>query len=236
MTQRMSLAKPMRTLRKKPLRLLVTGFGPFPGVMDNPSAWLVRRLQRAGLVRSHAGVRPEFEVFPTEWRALPAIHARAMSRARPDLVVHFGVSAGARAFHIEALARNRADGRPDARGHETAACPVMPRGPDTLATTLPAGRIAGRLRRLGLPAQRSHDAGDYICNMTYFLTLARGLHGLTTPDALFVHIPPVESGALTQDQLLAGARALIAQAIYQTQRNSGLAGRRSAMLAPDLLP
>jgi pyroglutamyl-peptidase len=232
----MSLAKPLKNGRKKPLRLLITGFGPFPGVVDNPSAWLVRRLQRVGLVRSHTGVRPEFAVFPTEWRALPHIHARAMSRARPDLVVHFGVSARARAFHIEALACNRADGRPDARGHETAACPVVPRGPDTLATTLPVGRITGRLCRLGLPAQRSHDAGDYICNMTYFLTLARRLRGLTTPDALFVHIPPFESGALTQDQLLAGARALIAQAIYQAQRNSGLSGHRGVMLAPDLLP
>jgi len=225
----------MQTGQKKRLRLLVTGFGPFPGVADNPSAWLVRRLRRAGFAAAHTGVTPAFAVFPTEWGALPRVHALTLSRTRPDLVVHFGVSACARAFHIEALARNHADGRADARGHQTSASMIAPRAPEVLETSLPVGKIVARLQGRGLPARASDDAGGYICNMTYFLTLALGLRGLSTPVALFVHIPPFEAGALTPGQLLAGARAVISQAIYQAREYSAPARCRHTIVAPDLL-
>ena len=219
------------------LRALVTGFGPFPGVPDNPSGQLARRIARAmAQARSRRkNVSIATAVLPTEWRALPRHLDRLAARYRPDLTLHFGVHERAQDIHVEQQARNFTSQRPDALT-QTPLSPVIARfAPAALASPLDGTSIAASLRRRGLRARVSNDAGDYLCNMAYFLSLARGRFTVRQRPALFVHIPPLEPTEPNADWLLEAGLTVLDQAIHQTRKNLRRAGARPTGLAPELL-
>ena len=167
--------------------VLITGFGPFPGVPHNVSAALAAEIG--------AEVRARFPwsnvvsaALPTEWAVAPEQVSDLIGGLKPALAVHFGVSDIARGFVIETVARNVSD-RLDASGALPAFPVVEPFGPEMVPTLLPAGRINARLRRLGLPARLSRDAGSYLCNAVFYRSVLTqtelGLGGRSG----FVHLP-----------------------------------------------
>ena len=83
-----------------PTRILLTGFGPFPGVPDNPSARLVKTLAR---IRSFAPRDCELhmQVLPTEWGAVGMLVPSLLNSLQPHVTIHFGVSQQARSLRIE---------------------------------------------------------------------------------------------------------------------------------------
>src|SRR5262245_57222662 len=98
-------------------RVLITGFGPFPGFADDPSAWLAETLAGQG---GASGVALDARILPTMWEDVALIR-RLYRSLQPDAMIHFGVSERAKAFHIEASAHNRVRRRADQRG-------AMPKG------------------------------------------------------------------------------------------------------------
>jgi pyroglutamyl-peptidase len=79
--------------------------------------------------------------------------------------------------------------RKDAAGQLPAAACVLDRYGGQLSATFPTGRIAERLKSLGLPCTTSDNAGTYLCNELLFHSLAAA-HELSAPYlAGFVHIP-----------------------------------------------
>src|SRR6266508_2722897 len=95
------------------LRVLLTGFGPFPGVPENPSAWLAE-----ALAAHSAGLECELhsQVLPTEWEAVATLTPALCETLQPHVMIHFGLSEHAKAFRIERSAHNRTAPRADARG------------------------------------------------------------------------------------------------------------------------
>lgn len=167
--------------------VLLTGFGPFPGVRRNASDALARRL--ANLARRRfPHHRFVHATLPTEWVAAPVMLEELMVAHRPDIALHFGVSHQAEGLVFETSARNAAD-KLDAAGTAPIARELMANQPSVRLTNLPAARVVNRLRRIGLPAQVSHDAGAYLCNAIYFHSLR--LNSLIKPEAqsAFVHVP-----------------------------------------------
>lgn len=171
--------------------VLITGFGPFPGHPQNASALL------AGLVAEAARPRlPGYDirsaVLPVEWKAGPASLRKLIVESRPILALHFGVSHRATRFAIEQRAVNAASESCDAAGDLPEACEVSADGPMELASTLPVPLILERLRRLGIPAQLSRDAGRYLCNAILYASLAEARRS-ATPGFVsrrgFVHVP-----------------------------------------------
>lgn len=167
--------------------LLITGFGPFPGVPVNATMRLVPELAEAA-ARTFPGLRVTTELLATEWQTAPTRAAALQDELQPDLVLHFGVSPRARGFEIETRARNACQMSPDASG----ALPLAPilngDGAEYLAAGLPAQALVARLRRRGIPAFVSRDAGAYLCNALLYHSLAQG------PAAAgrrvgFIHIP-----------------------------------------------
>ncbi len=147
------------------MTLLVTGFGPFPGVPDNPTAELARR---ADALPGVVG-----RVLDTQWKlAWPQLRA-ALEEIRPDALLMFGVAVQRDEIQYERRARNWCGGRPDEAGACLPAGPLIEGAPDALATRLP------------LDCAASDDAGDYLCNALFF----HALH-LTDLPCGFVHIPP----------------------------------------------
>lgn len=197
------------------LRIAVTGFGPFPGVPFNASERLIRDLAEMparGVPAPHIATA----ALPTDWRqALGALRAFAAA-ARPDVLVHFGVSSRAKGFVIETRAFNQTSGRADCLGALAGGRCVRANAVGVLRTNLPAARLVQRLRVEGIAATLSADAGRYLCNAVLFESLA-----LCAADgarlAGFVHIPPLappEEGATLPggfgwDQLRLGARLIL---------------------------
>jgi pyroglutamyl-peptidase len=179
------------------MRVLITGFGPFPRAPFNPSALVARALARrrrpalAGLVR-------QAHVFATEYgcidRELPRLFAQG-----PDVVLMFGLAGRARELRIETRARNATSVLlPDAGKYRPQRGPIELGAPAARRGPAPFARLAGAVRSRGMQVRVSRDAGTYLCNYTYWRAL--GAAPANRPLVLFVHIPLVPMTARRRQQ------------------------------------
>ena len=168
--------------------ILLTGFGPFPSIAANATSVLVPRIAEAA-ADSFAGCRIVCHVLPTEWQAGLARAADLYRTHDPMLALHFGVSGRAKGFEIETRGRNVCARTLDAAGCLPAGSCLTSEGPEFLPATLPAAHIVQRLRRRGIPAMLSRDAGGYLCNALLYRSqeLARGR--LSPMRSGFIHLP-----------------------------------------------
>ncbi len=168
--------------------VLMTGFGPFPTVAANATSLLVPRIAEAA-GRSFSGIDFACHILPTEWGAGLSAVENLYLRLQPSIALHFGVSGKAQGFEIETRAKNWCSQSADAAGLMPPARQVSVRGPDYLPATLPATHIAERLRRRGLPAVVSRDAGAYLCNALLYRTLQVARTTAEPPRSGFIHLP-----------------------------------------------
>jgi len=168
--------------------ILLTGFGPFPGVPTNASAELVPRLAEVA-ARRLTGYRVVSEILPTEWAAGPQCLLDILREHKPALAVHFGVSSRADGFAVEMRGHNACSSLADAAGLTPASRCIVPEGPDVLPATLPVHYIVRQLRQRGFPAGLSRDAGGYLCNSLLYHSLEFGRRHLAGSRAGFIHIP-----------------------------------------------
>jgi len=167
--------------------VLLTGFGPFPGVPVNASAVLVRRVARRARA-AFPNVRVTAAILPTEWERAPRLVAKLHERHRPALALHFGVAAASKCIRLETEARNFRRDTVDAAG----ALPCDPRisadGPAARLSSIAVARVAAALTAKGFPSSISEDAGGYLCNAVLYhsLALAEARDGCQVG---FVHIP-----------------------------------------------
>ncbi len=164
--------------------LLITGFGPFPGMPKNPSGALARRVGAAIRLRLAGGSPPRVLVMRTAYAAIPSALAAALAQ-KPAAVLMLGVASRAKRLRVEARARNRGSLlHPDASGRPAARMSLDPQAPAIRESPHAAAALA-ILCGHGLAVDPSIDAGRYLCNASYFRALAEGC------PVLFVHIPPV---------------------------------------------
>lgn len=205
-------------------RLLVTGFGPFPGAPVNPTLTLVRRWQAE---RPRVEGMGDFraEILPVDYGTVGDALSSIGRDFEPDIAVHFGLATECRGFRLERLARNvfEAD-RPDNSGTSRAVGPICA-GPATIPTRLPLEAMAQRLEALGLPVEWSDDAGGYLCNMVMTLSLAHACEGFAPGMSGFVHVTLVGEGAgmpMSADDLHAGALAILETCCSDWRRRHAL--------------
>ena len=132
-----------RALASRRRSILLTGFGPFPGVDSNATGALIPELTEAARARF-----PEYEVIgevlPVEWSRGPqALEGLWPATGRAGAALR--CLAGGRGFQIELVGRNLRGARPDASGELTQWRSLSSlTGPAMLASTLPAERILAR--------------------------------------------------------------------------------------------
>lgn len=191
-------------------RLLVTGFGPFPGEPVNPSGRLALELREA----PPAGLAAECfraELLDVDYAGIGPQLSEIARDFSPDIAIHFGLARECSGFRLEKIAKNRADPiRPDNRGMLPEAGPLFD-GPAILPSRLPLQSLARDLEGAGFPVEWSEDAGDYLCNAVMALSVGHVCEGLKPAMSGFVHVPPTtgEGGPMAFDELLAGARIII---------------------------
>jgi pyroglutamyl-peptidase len=218
------------------LRVVIAGFGPFPGAPSNPSGHLARALARRRRP-ALAGIDITSHIFATAYAAVDRDLPKLVAQ-QPDVLLIFGLAGRRREICIETRARNaRSILFPDARGY----CPddraIDAGAASGLPGNAPFPRLLAALRqRSALPARLSRDAGTYLCNYAYWRALRSVRRG--RPLVQFVHIPWVSSAPRRRTskyeapllaRLVSACEQLLIASIAESRRSipSPIAARQS---------
>jgi pyroglutamyl-peptidase len=139
--------KPVSTFRDHALmRVLLLGFGPFPGAPRNPSAVLAERLARRRRPALAATMRTA-HVFATAYAAVDSDLPKLFA-GKPDILLMFGLAARRRQLCVETQARNALSVLfPDTRGYRPGRGVIAPGGPAALRGGAPFARLLAAARK-----------------------------------------------------------------------------------------
>lgn len=152
-------------------RVVITGFGPWGQVADNPTLLVLDMLRETPGIPGDLTTLP----LPVETAAVATVVARVLDEVRPDLWIGLGVALGASVIAVERLAVNVLDfAVPDNAGMQLSGEPVIAGAPAAYLATLPVGATLRALRHAGVPAKISNTASTYLCNQLMYTVL----HGI----------------------------------------------------------
>ncbi len=188
---------------EKPLRVVVTGYGAFMGITDNPSANMAQKLAELGVKGAIV-----------EYRRLDVNHGAVngfideMKRSPPDVILSMGVTGGD--SQVEELPENKVSGGQDGDNKPITPGVVRAGGKDQLKTDLPVETINNALKKFGDKREvgtsksdpnYSPDRSAYLCNYLGY-NLADAFGGTDATTAGFVHVtdhtPPEQMHTLLE--------------------------------------
>ena len=162
-------------------KILITGFGPFPGVPVNPCVEVLGKYETQAVIKlldvTYGCVRDFVKSLP-EYKA----------------VIHLGVAVKAESFRVESRALNHMSGSGDASGK------ILPQGriendaPGFINSTFPVEQFFEK-HKGQLNISISDSAGDYLCNYIYWHSLRK----FKNIPVLFLHIPDFNIGGKVAD-------------------------------------
>jgi len=177
----------------KKTRIVLTGFGPFPGVPKNPTETLLGMIQKE-IKRDDV----EFDVFEVSAKGSTEQLERLRKIADAETIwIHLGVNMGIHRFNLEEKAYNCANFRcPDQRGALLKNEKIVKTDSDAMKTSLPLEDICGQMVSLGHDVTISQDAGRYLCNYVYMKSLYYCRKKYSHGKCVFVHVPSFRSISL----------------------------------------
>jgi pyroglutamyl-peptidase len=211
---------------KDRLRILITGFGPFPGAPFNPTQPLVARLLRLRRP-AFSDIELSGHIFPVTYKAVDHELPQLLAKHRPQALLMFGLASRTHFMRIETRARNAVTMLwPDAdhaclrKGSIDAGAHALTFGPHTT-------KLLRAALGTGADARASRDAGSYLCNYLSW----RAIESTGTPHgptlAAFVHIPPLPRGAegqrrrpesrITLEELVDAGEAMLLELVTLTR-------------------
>ena len=206
------------------LRILVTGFGPFPGAPFNPTMALVQRL--TGLRRpAFADVELTGHIFHVTYGTVDRELPDLIGRHRPDALLMFGLAGRTDHIRIESRARNAVTTTfPDA-DRKVARNGSIVDGADAATFGPHTARLLRAALGTGIDARSSRDAGSYLCNYLSWRAIeaTRREHGPRL--AAFVHVPPLprepamrrDGIGITLDDLVDAGEAMLMELVKLTR-------------------
>jgi pyroglutamyl-peptidase len=216
------------------LRVLLTGFGPFPGAPHNPTQPLVARLmqlRRPAL----ADVELVSHIFPVTYHAVDRELPELLAKYRPQALLMFGLASRTAHVRIETRARNAVTMLwPDAAQTRVRKGSIG-LGPDAMMFGPHTAKLLSAARATGIDARASRDAGAYLCNYLSWRAIEAVNTGKNLQLAAFIHIPllarngaSLRKGAsrITLDELVDTGEAMLMELVKQT-RQAMLVGRIS---------
>jgi len=203
------------------LRILITGFGPFPGEPYNPTQALVKRLLRLRRP-AFSDVELSGHIFPVTYKAVDRELPQALAKHRPQALLMFGLAGRTAHVRVETRARNAVTLLwPDAAQTRVRKGSIGP-GPDAMRFGPHTLQLLRAALATGIDARPSRDAGSYLCNYLSW----RAIEAVSTDDHLrlasFVHIPPLERGGasrpkgsprITLDELVDAGEAMLLETV-----------------------
>jgi pyroglutamyl-peptidase len=178
-------------------RVLITGFGPFPGAPFNPTMGLVKRLTQ---LRRPAFGDVEFasHIFHVTYATVDRELPELIADFRPHALLMFGLADRTAFMRIETRARNAVTTSfPDADRRRARKGSIMD-GADTARFGPHTAKLLRAARSTGIDARPSRDAGSYLCNYLSWRAIEAVQQGRGPRLAAFVHVPLLARGALSQ--------------------------------------
>lgn len=196
------------------LRVLITGFGPFPGAPFNPTMPLVERLL---LLRRPAfdDVERRSHIFHVTYATVDRELPKLLAEFKPHALLMFGLAARTSYLRVETRARNAitmiwpdADGTRVRKGSIATCDGAMMFGPH-------AAKLLRAALATGIDARASRDAGSYLCNYLSW----RAIEATRREDgprlAAFIHIPllarngAAKPGRIVLEELVDAGEAML---------------------------
>jgi pyroglutamyl-peptidase len=214
------------------LRILVTGFGPFPGAPFNPTGPLVARLLR---LRRPALSEVELtgHIFPVTYGAVDRELPELLAGYRPQALLMFGLASRTSYLRIETRARNAVTTLwPDA-DHTRVRKGSIAGGADAIMFGPHTAKLLRAADATGIDAGASRDAGSYLCNYLSWRAIEATCRDDGPLLAAFVHVPLLARGIASQrkaaahrmtlEQLVDAGEAMLMELVRLTR--SALRGR-----------
>ena len=207
------------------LRILISGFGPFPGAPYNPTQPLVARLLR--LRRPALGdVELAGHIFPVTYGDVDRQLPELLARHRPHALLMFGLASRTAHVRVETRARNAVSVLwPDA-GHTLICKGSISGGADAKMFGSYTARLLRAAMATGVDIRASRDAGSYLCNYLSWRAI-EATHRDDGPNlAAFVHVPLIARGAqrsgathrVTLEELVDAGEAMLLEMVKLTRR------------------
>jgi pyroglutamyl-peptidase len=204
------------------LRILITGFGPFPGAPFNPTMPLVERLMQLR--------RPAFDdvafcshIFHVTYATVDRELPQLLAKHRPHALLSFGLAARTPYLRVETRARNAvttiwpdADGTHVRKGSIAADAGAVMFGPHT-------AKLLRAALATGIDARPSRDAGSYLCNYLSWRTIEATQRDNGPHLAAFIHVPVLardrsaRPGRITLEGLVDAGEAMLVELVKLTR-------------------
>jgi pyroglutamyl-peptidase len=208
------------------LRILITGFGPFPGAPYNPTMPLVARLLR---LRRPAFSEVELSghIFPVTYKAVDRELPQLLAKHRPHALLMFGLATRTPHLRIETRARNSVTVLwPDA-DHTRARKGSIMGGVDAKMFGPHTAKLLRRAVGSGIDARASRDAGSYLCNYLSWRAIEAAVND--GPHlAAFIHVPLTSrdgasqrksaSHRITLEELVDAGEAVLLELVKQVRQ------------------
>jgi pyroglutamyl-peptidase len=211
------------------LRILVTGFGPFPGAPYNPTMPLVKRLTqlRRPALSDVELIGHIFHVtYTTVDRELPQL----IAQHRPQALLMFGLADRTRHVRIETRARNAVTTRfPDADRNRARKASIAS-GADAMMFGPHTSKLLRAAVGTGVDARASRDAGSYLCNYLSWRAIETTYSDRGPRLATFVHVPLLQRGVaaqrkdamhrITLEELVDASEAMLLELVKLTRQTA----------------
>jgi pyroglutamyl-peptidase len=213
--------------------VVVTGFGVFAGVEDNPSKRIVEELQ-ASQFQCADNRKITYKILDVSVEFCCKLHDDLIATAgTKQIFIHIGVDSRATFIKLEQCAYNNMTFRvPDVCGYQPENC-VICEASDLdcpLYSDLPLEQLCAELNQAH-PAvvsgaeepvtervQLSQDPGRYLCNYTYYQALLHQQRLGQPLHSVFVHVPPFE--VIPQQEQVAMIQALVQSIVTRCSTES----------------
>ncbi|XP_029094753.1 pyroglutamyl-peptidase 1-like protein isoform X2 [Monodon monoceros] len=177
-----------------------------------PEAGRGKELSKLGLGRDME-VELRILQLPVDYREVKQRVTRIWEDLQPQLVVHVGVDPTAKAIFLEQCGKNWGYGDANIRGFHPERGVCLPDGPEVIASGVSMRAVSYRRAVVkGVEVAFSRDAGRYVCDYTYYLSLHHG-NGC----AALVHVPPL-SPSLPASLLGKALQVIIQEMLEETEK------------------
>ena len=176
-----------------PVPIIITGFGAFGGLPDNPSSTLVNTIISNTTIEGYMNEGPNNKFQIVQHAILDtsvegAKELQKLQKLPASFHLHLGVHGGAKQIHVESQAFNNDDFRiPDNKGIQLKNHTIAPECPEIYQTSIDVCKL---VESLGEGYCVSNDPGRFLCNHVFFQSLRWCATCDGTKHCLFVHVPP----------------------------------------------
>jgi pyroglutamyl-peptidase len=217
------------------MRILITGFEPFPGAPHNPTQPLVQRLLRLRRP-ALADVKLIGHIFHVSYGAVDRELPALLAEHRPDALLMFGLAQRTPYVRIETRARNTITALwPDADHARIDTTRISKKGAASRQFGPHTALLLRAAQDTGVWVKPSRDAGRYLCNYLCWKAIEAAELKNGPQLAAFVHIPllprdstsrlPSGSRRIAFEEVVDASEAMLMAMVRMTRQRSHLLPR-----------